>query len=57
MIKSEIISRLTGFGYFYRWHPEVALRYLPIVDQIQKLERKLNILDIGSGGLGIQENF
>lgn len=53
MIKSEIISRLTGVGYFYRWHPEVALRYLPIVDQIQKLERKLNILDIGSGGLGI----
>ncbi len=53
MIKSEIISRLTGFGYFYRWHPEVALRYLPIVDQIRKIKDNINILDIGSGGLGI----
>lgn len=53
MIKSEIISRLTGFGFFYRWHPEVALRYLPIVDQIRKMKGNINILDIGSGGLGI----
>ena len=53
MIKSEFLTRLSGLFVFYRWHPEVALRYLPIVDQIQKLEGNLNILDIGSGGLGI----
>lgn len=53
MIKSEIIARLTGFGYFYRWHPEVAIRYLPIVDQIRKIKDNINILDVGSGGLGI----
>ncbi len=53
MIKSEIISRLTGLGFFYRWHPEVALRYLPIVDKIRKIKDYIKILDIGSGGLGI----
>lgn len=53
MIKSEIIARLTGLVFFYRWHPEVALRYLPIVDQIRKMKGNINILDIGSGGLGI----
>lgn len=53
MIKTEFISKLTGLWFFYRWHPEVSLRYLPIVDQIKKLEKKLNILDVGSGGLGI----
>lgn len=38
--------------FFSRWHPEVALRYLPIVDRIKKLGQP-TVLEIGSGGLGI----
>lgn len=46
---------------WYRWHPELALRYLPVVEKIKvegrrlKAEGKhdLRILEIGSGGLGI----
>ncbi|MEK7111044.1 MAG: class I SAM-dependent methyltransferase [Patescibacteria group bacterium] len=50
---------------WYRWHPELALRYLPMVEKIQKFRptkaRRLafrradpiSILEIGSGGLGI----
>jgi len=38
---------------FYRWHPEVALRYLPIVNEIKKMEDSATILEVGSGGLGI----
>lgn len=50
---------------WYRWHPELALRYLPMVEEIQKLRptkaRRLafrradpiSMLEIGSGGLGI----
>ncbi len=38
----------------WRWHPEVALRYLPIVKLINSLEEKdSTILEIGSGSLGI----
>lgn len=39
---------------FYRWHPQLALRYLPIVKFINSL--KINnpkILEVGSGSLGI----
>lgn len=37
-----------------RWHPEVALRYLPIVESIKKLGLKdPQILEVGSGPLGI----
>lgn len=39
--------------FFYRWHPEVALRYLPIVEEIKKLPIDETILEVGSGGLGI----
>ncbi len=39
--------------WFYRWHPEVALRYLPLVDAIRALGDHTTILDVGSGGLGI----
>ena len=47
---------------WYRWHPELALRYLPMVEKIQKFRptkaRRLafkkadpiSILEIGSGG-------
>lgn len=50
---------------WYRWHPELAMRYLPVVEIIQKIgptkARRLafrradpiSILEIGSGGLGI----
>jgi len=37
---------------FYRWHPEVAIRYLPIVAEIRKLGQP-TVLEVGSGGLGI----
>lgn len=37
---------------FYRWHPEVAIRYLPIVHEIKKTAFA-SILEVGSGGLGI----
>lgn len=52
MIKSDFVARIAGFFVYYRWHPEVALRYLPIVDQIKKHSIK-TILEVGSGGLGI----
>lgn len=38
---------------FYRWHPEVALRYLPLVDAINIVGKDATVLDVGSGGLGI----
>ena len=37
---------------WHRWHPEVALRYLPAVECIKK-ERVETILEVGSGSLGI----
>lgn len=53
MINSEFLARLTGFWFFYRWHPEVALRYLPIVSEINNSGSQMSILEVGSGGLGI----
>lgn len=40
---------------FWRWHPEVAIRYWPIVQRIKKeeLKGKNKILEVGSGWLGI----
>lgn len=49
----EFLIRLSSFWLFYRWHPEVALRYLPIVDEIKKMRNDVRILEVGSGGLGI----
>ncbi|MBI2029516.1 class I SAM-dependent methyltransferase [Candidatus Gottesmanbacteria bacterium] len=38
----------------WRWHPKVALRYLPIVNRIRNLHLEDKpILEIGSGSLGI----
>ena len=45
-------DRLLSFFPFYRWHPEVAIRYLPLIGEIEKLGRP-SVLEIGSGGLGI----
>lgn len=54
MIKNEFVAKLSGLVFFYRWHPEVALRYLPIVNEIKKTcALNTKILEIGSGGLGI----
>lgn len=53
MINKDILAKVLSFWYFYRWHPEVALRYLPIVDEINKSSKTATILDVGSGGLGI----
>lgn len=50
---------------WYRWHPELALRYLPMVEYIKGKQTypkrpglsgkglALSILEVGSGGLGI----
>lgn len=40
--------------FYYRQHPETALRYLPIVDLLKKLNlENADILEIGSGSYGI----
>lgn len=49
----DILIRLSSFWFFYRWHPEVALRYLPIVDELKGLDKNIKILEVGSAGLGI----
>ncbi len=36
-----------------KWHPKVALRYLPIVAQIKKINPHGTVLEVGSGSLGI----
>jgi hypothetical protein len=39
---------------FYRWHPQLYLRYAPIVSYIAKLNlARPKILEVGSGSLGI----
>lgn len=48
---------------FNRWHPKIALRYLPIIDEIRRLTSQevflrakrvsYKILEVGSGSLGI----
>lgn len=45
------IERLFGV---YRWHPKIALRYLPIVREIRQAKlTNPTVLEIGSGSLGI----
>src|SRR3990167_2965617 len=61
--KLETIPRATGprkfirqfFNkYFWRQHPETALRYLPVVSEIRRANLTYSkILEIGSGSLGI----
>lgn len=52
MIRNDFLAKIAGFGFFYRWHPEVALRYLPIIDEIRR-SKNSRILEVGSGGMGI----
>lgn len=55
----KIIQELLALKYtpWYRWHPQLALRYLPVVEEIKKQEtmskKQWQILEVGSGGLGI----
>jgi hypothetical protein len=49
----DIFIKISSLYFFYRWHPEVALRYLPIVDDLNKDKSLKKIIEIGSGGLGI----
>lgn len=37
----------------YRWHPKIALRYLPVVKELKKHGCENDVLEVGSGGLGI----
>ena len=53
LMKNSFKQYVKGLFLFRGWHPEVALRYLPIVARIKKLDRKPSVLDVGSGGLGI----
>lgn len=46
------MNNLSRLLPFYRWHPEVAIRYLPVVSEIRK-NKYQSVLEIGSGGLGI----
>lgn len=48
----HIIEKFLGV---YRWHPKIALRYLPVVSEINRLFPHASplVLEIGSGGLGI----
>lgn len=47
----HIIEKILGI---YRWHPKIALRYLPIADLIKKsCYEPYSILEVGSAGLGI----
>lgn len=40
--------------YLWRWHPKVALRYIPIVSKIKEVKSENpSILEVGSGSLGI----
>ena len=49
----KLITRLKGLFFWIGWHPEVALRYLPVVKDIKSLGKYPTVLDVGSGGLGI----
>lgn len=47
----HVFEKLLGI---YRWHPKIALRYLPVVNDIRKnYFDSYSILEVGSGGLGI----
>lgn len=47
----NILSKF--FKRFSRWHPKIALRYLPIVEEINRIDEHGSILEVGSGSLGI----
>ena len=55
-LKNKLISFFNKF--FWRQHPEAAIRYTPIVNQIKRLKLEdSKILEVGSGSLGITPYF
>ncbi len=54
---NEIVA--LRFTPWYRWHPNIALRYLPIIEwmqrkfKVQSSKFKVSVLEVGSGGLGM----
>lgn len=55
-MSSSVKNKLRKFfnKYFWRQHPETALRYAPVVSEIKKAHlENSKILEIGSGSLGI----
>lgn len=56
-MKNKIIQDFFN-KYYWRQHPEAALRYLPVASQIKKAKlQDSKILEIGSGSLGIAPYF
>lgn len=49
----DFIKHKFFHDWFPHWSPEIALRYLPIVNILKKDNSMHNILDVGSGSLGI----
>jgi len=50
----NILHTIESILGIYRWHPKIALRYLPVVDDIKKnFSEYSSVLEVGSGGLGI----
>lgn len=47
-MKNKILQQLP----FNMWHPEVAIRYLPIAKEIKQMG-DVSVLEVGSGGLGV----
>src|SRR3989339_1382510 len=53
-LSAKNLARKFFNRYFYRQHPEAALRYLPVVSAIKKWNLlNSQILEVGSGSLGI----
>lgn len=53
-INIKRVAKIIFDKFFWRQHPEAALRYLPVVAQIKKAHlTDSKILEIGSGSLGI----
>jgi len=54
----HFLHKTEKFFGVYRWHPQIALRYLPVVNEIKRLKVKNpTVLEVGSGSLGIAPYF
>lgn len=50
----ELLHSIEKILGIYRWHPKIALRYLPVVDELRKqFSENYAVLEVGSAGLGI----
>lgn len=55
-MQSFVVNQIKKFfnKFYYRQHPETALRYLPVVSELKKARQTASkILEVGSGSLGI----